>query len=317
MPAFLPVPSNRNPWDLRQTIRFGGLPVPVTGVTMPWIDLNDQVSWFAQDIVIDGKYVSLKSAQYTWRGRGAWMSQDFIGRKISVPMIFDEGGAFTPHEVDPEPISWSAMSSMLAAAGEQYLTFDNTFGMRVKCDGFGTTKFLRGEYPYIIQTQLEFQARNPFLERIAGIVSVPEHTITQSGPGAAADTGWSVSYGGQMYAEPVWTMYCDAGDNTGRIAQVGVSNASVAQGVAMNFSPPLTPGGHIFTFDCSQFYCSVDGREQPPSGDFPFIYPGFPPPFTNVMQFWISLASGNQDCRAHFTYAEKYGLEPRHENEER
>jgi hypothetical protein len=317
MPVFLPTPSWWAPQDQRQVIRFGGLPVPGSGAVMPWIDLNDQITWFAQEVIIDGKFISNKSAQLTWRGQGVWTAQDFVGRKIAIPMNYDEAGYrssgvdFTQGQgrVIASP-SWSDNSALLVSSGEQYLTFDGVYGLRVKSDGFAPTKFLKAEPPYILETQLEFVSRNPFLERIAGVATVAERSLTVHGPAAVGDSGWPVVYDGAMYAEPIFTMYLDAGDQTAQVAQVGVSNASTATGVCMNFNPPLPTGapGHIFVFDSSRFSCSADGQEQPPAGDFPLIYPGSMPGFVNVMQFWLSLVGGNGTIRTHFTYAEKYNL---------
>ena len=277
-PSFKTIPFK---WDQRQVINFGGLPVPVTGQTLQTIDLNDQVSWFAQDIIIDNSHVSNKASQRTWRGAGVWTAADFVGRKVSVPAVYDEGGG----------TSFAAAKALLTQSGEQFLSFDQIYGLRVRCNSFSVSKFLTFHPPYLISVQLEFLSRNPFAE-LMGTATTSSFAV--SGNAAGQATTCPISYQGDAYCAPIYTLNVPS-SNGAAIKGFVLANQTSNETLTIANGVINLPAGSASTLviDATQQTVMQNGTQPVKfSGAFPNLYPGFGGSLTNNIVATVTTTSG-------------------------
>jgi hypothetical protein len=94
--------------------KFGGLALPNgQGIMLP-LDLNDLVSWYMQDEFLADLTQQLTLAQMAWMAQGVYLGADFGPVQLRLPMEYREA---------VRPLG--AAVAVLAAAGEQQLTFDN------------------------------------------------------------------------------------------------------------------------------------------------------------------------------------------------
>lgn len=292
-PSFLTVPDLR--YGHRQIIKFGGLPRADTGVVQPFIDLNDADSWFANLITIDGNHISNKSSQLNWRGKAVWTAQDFIGRKITVAANYDEGNAAGYFGAGT---SYPAAKGVLTMAGEQYLTFDNLTGIRVRLNSFAQAKPLVPMPPYLWDAPLEFLSRNPFAEDLGGstVITPP---MAVGGSVSATSPNPTIVYGGAAYGEPIVTITAPSAVITG----VQVQNTTYPN---LNVTAAFTVAATTVTIDSTLFAIIADlGLSSElglaPVGTFPLLFPG-----NNVI--YAAVQSGGTNCTCSISYASKYEL---------
>lgn len=268
----------------RQIIKFGGLAQKVGG-TMTYIDLNDQVNWFAQDIQIDNSHIQNAATQRTWLGSGSWTARDFVGRKVDIPMVYDETNG----------TSFAQAKANLAQAGEQFLTFDNVTGLRCRLNAFGSSHFKDArddKYQsggYLIDTSLQFLSKNSFAEDLSSTTVNVGAVAGSVSPGTA--NNFTQSYSGGFFTPAVYTLTIP-NTNTVTISSISLANTASGETVALAFSPVITASvAHTVVIDCSQFQASLDGAFVAPSGSFPMFYPTYPSPASNTMVMTI-IASG-------------------------
>lgn len=288
-PQFLQTPYR---WHQRQIVKFGGLPVPVSGVTLPWIDLNDRLAYFAvEGPKIDNSHISNKASQLSLRGKGVWTAQDFVGRKIRLPVYYDETVG----------VPFSQAKAHLTQTGEQYLTFDNVTGLLVRTNSFAETDFLTdapdapGQYTH--KAMLEFLSRNPFPQ---------DMTATNYGPSTITNNynSMAISYAGMVYAEPVYTLTFNTATT---VTQFGINNTTSGEAFSVLLGAPATGVNHTLIVDCTQFTVTLDGVPLAPVGSFPLLYPGFPPPFTNTLQAKM-VSSGGVSGTLNIQYFNKWEI---------
>jgi hypothetical protein len=296
-PTFQTIADAR--WGHRQIIRFGGLPRADTGVVQPYIDLNDADSWWAEDIQIDGRHISNKATQLNWRGKGVWTAQDFVGRKITIPAKFDEGNSHN--------MGYPEAKGVMTMAGEQYLTFDNLTGMRVRLNSFSLAKPVTPHAPYLWDAPLEFLSRNPFAEDLGGSVVAGPFAMG-SVPGGLGFTGaytaQDINYLGHAYGEPVVTISMPGGGAT--ISTVYVNNWTYNPTMYIAITNSfLQGGGHTIVFSSELFTTVIDFTQFAPTGTFPFLFPG-------INNIGIAVAAnsdlGGAGLHATITYANKYEI---------
>ena len=272
--------------DKRQIIKFGGLAIPQFGGTLSYIDLNDQISYFAGDIQIDNTHVQNVAAQKTWLGGGTWIGKDYVGRKIDIPMIFDETGG----------ISFANAKAQLTQADEQYLTFDNVTGIRARVNGFERSHFLTDRDPnyqgggYLIETTIQFLSKNPYAEDLSSTTVNVGAVSGSVSPGTA--NNFTAAYSGQVYTPPVYTLTIP-NTNTVVINSLTLQNLTSGETLSVTFSPALTANTtHTVVMDASAFTVTQDGAFAAPAGSFPQLYPNIPAPGNNSMRLTLVTASG-------------------------
>lgn len=256
---------NAGGWDHRTYIQFGGLPVPVgnnQGAVLSYIDLNDGVSWFAQDIGLPDAH-ELALAQQTWRAKATYTSEDYKPLTVKVPFLYEEA---------VKPIF--AARAQLMTAGEQVLTFDGTYGYTVKCKSLGDLKpegnAILGDGSHLMWAgQLEFLVKEPFFKTIAQS-SLLGTAVAGSSGGTA--TNFAVNYGGSFWAEPQWILNIPAA-NAATITQIKVANTTTGQTATVNCN---IAGGaaHTVTIDSVGFRVTEDATELDIAGSFPMLWQG-------------------------------------------
>jgi hypothetical protein len=275
----------------RQIVQFGGLPVPGSNAVCPWVDLNDRVAWYAVGSPqIDNTHISNKSSQLAWRGRGVWLAQDFVGRKVRMAMHYDETSG----------VPFSQAKALLTQSGEQWLTFDQTTGLRVRTNSFAESTFLTGapDAPgqYTHQVELEWLSRNPFMQDM-NMITVGPFTLNTGNNYAA------INYAGQAFGEPV--LYCNLpAGNTAKVTQVVFGN-NWGETVYMPIKGGTTSGAHTLLIGTDTLSCIMDNALIAPVGNFPYMYPGFPPPATTTLLVQITTAN-NAALAAGSTYYINY-----------
>lgn len=281
-PRFLATPDTR--WGQRQIIRFGGLPRPDTGVVQSFVDLNDADAWFAQSIQVDGRHISNKSSQLNWRGKAVWTAQDFIGRKILIPAMYDDGNSGN--------ISYPQAKGVLTMAGEQYLTFDNVTGIRVRLNSFSQAEPKTPNPPYLWDAPLEFLSRNPFAEDLGGAMTL---TGTLNGSGQLF---LPVTYTGAAYGEPLVTITLPSGVTANFVE---VANTTFGGDIIGSLGTVSTGGPLVV--DSTLFAISLGSTAFPPGGTFPFLYPG-------TQTLYIAMAPGASFAGAavSVSYANKFEI---------
>jgi len=245
----------------RQSIKFGGYTVPNLGTTAPFTDLNDAVSWFADDFIIEIDR-QLTAKQSVWLSKGVWQSEDFGQLLVTIPFIFDEGGGQT----------FAAAKQALLALGEQYLTIDNNAtAMLAKCSKIAKP-VTTGVPPYRFAGQLEFRAKEPWWKDVAATSSLANAV---AGSAAGVATTIAITPSGSIFAEPVFTLHVPIG-NTVTISQLKIQNAASGEILVINFSPIL-PANTVKTITIdSGIFKAVDESsvESDVLGSFPRLYPG-------------------------------------------
>jgi len=278
-------------WDQRQRILFGGLPVPIFGTVMPFIDLNDMVSWRALSLKVDNGHVQNAASQFAWRAKGVWTAQDFVGRKIHIPCHYYEAGATK---------AFSLAKSQLTQSGEQYLSFDGVTGLRVRCNSFSEFDLLEGfpEKPATSSTQpsyaytgtLEFLSRNPFAEDMT--VQTTGNFAVAGTSGAGTLNTVNINYYGHAFAAPKLTVTVPAGAS-GKVLKIGWSNVTSGEDIIMDVSSGgglAACAGHTLVIDSDNSVMTVDGVASAPGGPaFPLLYanPAGTPPAAQALQVWF------------------------------
>jgi hypothetical protein len=267
-------------WAKRGIIKFGGMSVPVVGGTMSYIDLNDAVYYYAQDIDISGTHIKNTAMQKTWLASGVWLSQDFVGRTVRIPMKYDETGNGGSAQ------SIAQAMGQLSQAGEQYLTFDNATGLRCRFDGWSKRNVLfEDNNGYGWDTELIFQSRNPFFEDLA---ATTQSVGAVSGGIGGTDNNYTISYVGAAFCAPVYTITVPVG-NTQAITSMAMKN--ITSGETLSATTPVPANqAHTVVFDSGLMTVTIDGVQQVFTGSFPMLYPAIPPPQSNSMRLTITAA---------------------------
>jgi hypothetical protein len=249
-------------WDARQYIQFGGLPIPIGvnwGGNLSYIDLNDGVSWFIEEKPKFGDAHSVTHVQQPFRNRAVYMGEDYGGRTVTLPYIYEEA---------VQPLG-SAVAKMLGA-GEQLLTFDGSTALVVRLLEYRPVEPVRNLIaPISWSGELQFFARDPFYRDIA---------LSGTGPIATSTAGTytiTVPYLGDTISEPEFIIRIPS-------AWAGTINQITLQQVSSGHSLVFTPaqslpgtGAHTFHIDTSisKVWQDVITQEFDWGGTFPAFYP--------------------------------------------
>lgn len=249
-------------WDVRQYVNYGGLAVPVglnLAATLPYIDLNDAISWFGQeDFEIDGSH-DMTYAPQVFRNRDIFIGEDHRGRHILVPFVY---------EASVKPLG--AAVAPMVVAGKQLLTFDGATAYMCRLHEWeNATKMERGGVrtagAIAWKGQLDFFAEDPFPRDIA---------LTATSPVALANGAniFTFPYIGTWLAEPQWQINIPSG-NLQTLSQVTLTNSTSGEQAIIQFTMPGT-GPHTIIIDTSAWKATLDGVEIDNIGNaFPSLFP--------------------------------------------
>jgi hypothetical protein len=262
---------------------------------MTYLDLNDAVSWFVQNVeVTQKKQLGIKPYIYT--GESAWISEDFDPRTIKIKVRYDEGPG-TP---------FGQVKALMSQAGEQYLTTDNVTGVSCKLltpgvpklvDGIGTSGI------NIWETDLEFLAAVPWAVDITAVTVAPLAVAGSSGAGTV--TNFNTTYAGSIFSKPVFTLTIPS-SNTVTISQIKLQNTLTGQILTVNFSPALLANtAYTITIDCGLFTIK-DGSSNfyDPSGSFPVLAP--PAGTVNTWAFTVVSSAATTGITLGYVYSNRW-----------
>jgi hypothetical protein len=223
-------------------IFFGNNALPDGQGTLAWMSLSDFASWFPADFLIPGDNRQLGVSQIPFRGKSYYISDDFSGKAIGVPLRYYEGPG----------TSLGAVKAQLSQAGEQYLSFDNKVtATLVKLKSFGTPKMLRRFSPYWWDLSgLEFFAKESWFSDVA-TTTPAGFPIAQGGavaPGTTVTT--AIAYAGSVRTFPVFTLNVPVGNGV-VINTFVVKNNMTGETLTITFGPPLAAAtAWTVTIDC-------------------------------------------------------------------
>lgn len=135
---------------------FGGLALPNGQGTLSNINLNDTINWFLQDLRPEEMNRQIGMQQLVTRGRSVYVSDDFNGKTISLPMRFRESAT----------LPLGAALARLSQAGEQQLSFDGLTYTLAKYKGVQSRQLLVKYAPYLWEFTLDFLCREPWFKDI-------------------------------------------------------------------------------------------------------------------------------------------------------
>jgi hypothetical protein len=252
------------PWNgsTRGTLKFGGKPLPLIGTTMSYVDLNDGVNWFTENIRIDHKKVhTFKPLVFT--EESIWLGEDSEPKHIIVTARYDETNG----------ISFPTAKALLSQAGEQYLTTDTLTGVSCKLLTMGSPQLIAGGAPpFVFKTDMEFLAAVPWANDISATTVTGIAVAGSSGAGTTTNT--NITYAGSVRAKPVFTITIPVG-NTVTISQIKLQNTTTGRVLTINFSPVLPANTAIvLTIDTGAATIKNGaGGFYNPIGSFPLIAP--------------------------------------------
>lgn len=173
-------------------IYFGNAAYPNGQGVMPWMWLSDQVSWFVREYQVAGDNRQIGVAQLPFRSKGVYLSDDFGGKVIGIPLRYYEAAL----------VKLSTVKAQLSQAGEQYLTFDNKVtGSLARFKGFAQAPQLVKTFdPLLWDVTLEFYLKEPWFRDLAA-TAIGSQSFNAGTPGSFA-----VTYAGSVFAEPVYTI---------------------------------------------------------------------------------------------------------------
>lgn len=132
---------------------FGGQPLPGTGVTSTWLDLNDGKSSHVDILKVRVKpEPKVEITPLPWRARGATLGTDFAAKKVTIPMTYN----------DAPGTLLGTFVAQLEMAGEQYLTFDGSTYLLARLSSVGEPRARKRGSPYFYDIDLAFIARDPW-----------------------------------------------------------------------------------------------------------------------------------------------------------
>ncbi len=284
-------------WGARGIVKFGNAAIPVIGGTLPYIDLNDGVNWFCQDVVIQRDNHELQQAQQAWWSKAAWLGEDFTMAKIAISELYDENGGGA---------GFTAAIAQLLASGEQYLTFDNTTGILCKCKSAGAAKRTVTASPFLYSTTLEFWAKEPWFKGLTQTTN--NGTAVAGSSGAGTTTNITQTYNGTWWGEPTYVLHIP-NTNTATISSLKINNTTSGQGLTAVFSPVLTASAvHTVTVDCiGQHVTDENATEYDISGSFPMLY-GQPQggSVNNALQVTIASSAGTTGLTLDVDFYNRY-----------
>lgn len=271
----------------RTVARFGNAALPNGQGIRPYTDLNDQVNTvLVNQFNTDDNNRQIGLEQLLYRGRGAYTSDDFGPRTLTLPMIYME---------DPSHFMGTFLAS-LSQAGEQQLTFDNATCILAKYKGISgripaRPSLQAGGIPNAWDFTLELIAKSPWFQDLLATAWGPLPLTVDAGQ------TFSLTYVGSVWAEPIWTLVVPA-SNPVAINSFQIRNTMSGEFLTVNFlsvaAIPATTA-RTLTINCAAM-TAVDnlGNSFDLSGSFPMVYPpnGQANPFTVIVTPASGTSSG-------------------------
>lgn len=280
-------------WSQKGFLKFGGRPLPLVGTTMAYVDLNDAVQWFAENITVDHKKI-LGVKPLIYSGESVTVSRDWGTRIIKVKERYDESSG----------IPFAQAKALLSQGGEQYLTTDNLTAIICELMTIGTPSLITGSVsPYMFATELEFQAVAPWAIDMAA-TTVGAFAVAGSS-GAGTTTGFNTTYAGSVHSKPIFTFTIPVG-NTATISQIKLQNTLTQQILTVNFSPVLPAStARVITIDTNQWLIfDGGGVYYDPIGTFPVLAP--PAGTVNTWQFTVVSNIGTTGLTIGYSYNNRW-----------
>ena len=248
-------------WRQVGIVRFGNNTIPVIGGTLAWINLNDGASWIMTDVSPVRDNHALGITQQAWRSKAAWISEDFGVGKVKASFQYDE---------QPSGIGFQQAMAPLLNSGEQWLTFDNSTGLLVKCKGVSGVKRTVTAAPYLYAGDIEFWAREPWFQDMSQTSQLAQ---ALTGNTTGSPTSFSVSYSGTWYEEPNYVLHVPVG-NTVALTQIRIANTTSGETLTVTLNPGLTAStAHTLTVNTStQKVTDENALEYDVTGTFPKLY---------------------------------------------
>lgn len=275
-------------WGTRTSITFGGQPVPIGaafGSNLAYIDFNDGVSFFAQGLQIPDGH-TLQMSRLYYRAKGITLAADTEPIVIEIPFLYEEA----VH-------TFSYIRSIVLGAGQQWLSFDGAItGINGNVQSFGQTQLIRND----IDTRawsgtISFLATESYYRDIA---------TTTVGPTALAlgNNTFNITYSGQSYAEPYYTI--EMPNNSSAPITFTLNNSTAGQ--ALTFILPANGLTYVVDTTLQQIYQQGNTTNQiQHTGSFPYLYP----PTGTVNVFRVTLTGGTAVTPTiTTTYQNRYSL---------
>lgn len=283
------------PWlgTNRGVLKFGGKPLPLIGTTMTYVDLNDGINWFVENIQVAHKKV-LTSKPLSFAEESIWLAEDSDPRTIIVTTRYDEANG----------IPFNQAKALLSQAGEQFLTTDTLTGLPCKLLTMGSPELITGGVPpYMFKTQMEFLAASPWQVDIAATTVSGIAVAGSSGGGT--QTNFNITYNGDVRAKPVFTITIPV-SNTVTISQFKLQNTTTGRVVTINFSPALLANtAYVITINTSSWRVhTATGVRFRGIGTFPVLAPPFGT--VNAMAFTIVSSAATTGITLGYTYNNRW-----------
>lgn len=283
-------------------VKFGNQPLPNGQGTMSYVNLNDRLSWFCQALGssqgFDYDSHQLTLAQIVWRGRSAWLGEDWGPWRFQVPFKYDE----SPTWGGPGQPLGQALAQ-LALAGEQLLTFDNSTGLPCKFSKVANRKMDVSAFPPLWSFDIEFVAKATFFQDLSSTTVSPQTLASGSA------TTFNVTYAGSVWAEPVWTLTIP-NTNAAPISSFSLSNTMSGETLTITFPGNLAAStAWTITIDSGQLtVLDQNGHSYDVAGNaFPLLYG--PAGQVNPISATLTPASGTAtNCTIGASYTNRWLL---------
>lgn len=283
-------------------VKFGNQPLPNGQGTMSYVNLNDRLSWFCQALGgsqgFDYDNHQLTLAQVVWRGRSAWLGEDWGPWSFQIPFKYDEG---TMWGGAGQPLGQAL--AQLALAGEQLLTFDNATGLPCKFSRNSNRKMDVWSFPPLWSFDVEFMARTSFFQDLSATTVSPQALASGSA------TTFNVTYAGSVWCEPVFTLTIP-NTNAVPIQSFALQNTMSGEAVTVVFPGNLTAlTAWTITIDTAALTVTdQNGKSYDVAGNaFPLLYQ--PAGTVNPFSATLTPASGTATgCTIGASYTSRWLL---------
>jgi hypothetical protein len=295
-----PSSSASGPTIVNGTALFGNASLPNGQGTLGWVNLNDFTNTFLLDFRTDDDNRQIQISQLLYRAKGAYTSDDFSQRVLTLPMRYQEDATH----------SAGRFLAQLSQAGEQQLTFDNATNIPVKYKGIRNRRLVRRFPPYLWEFDLEFVAKTPWFQdnastSISSVAIINTPTVTPTGTalaGGALTAGtYTLSYtyvtaSGETAASPISSGIVLSAGNLQITVNAVEAFPSYATARKWYFNPGSpTTGFTVSVANNNSFTLNTAGNSTAaptttPATQFSVTYPGSV--FTEPI-FTLNIGAGN------------------------
>ncbi len=259
--------------------KFGGLPVPGSGIVLPQLDLNDRLIWRIKSFS-PRLATTIETVRQNWRGESSRLAGDRSPLTLEIGFQFDEAAAARVLALDQAKFSQS---------GEQWLQINATQRVLVEYVNIAPAVERRGLGTKLYGGMLTFLARKGYAEDIAA--SSLSAVALAGSTGAGTNTNFNLAYAGSVRTRPVWTLDIP-NTNLVTITSFKLQNTLSLEVLTLNFSPALAASTHwVLTIDTDAYKIRDAAlTNYDPVGSFPKLYP--PAGTTNTFTATVVTGSG-------------------------